>query len=955
MNIYPSIVIGLGHAGKKVTDALKDSIAFRTDDFPAVDIIIYPGDLLAAYPQKEKKETNSETPPSDQEGNWRLEERNKFIQSVQEFSKLLDKSIQTVMGFEAEKGIRNLFTEWPVTRMQSLNIYITGAICETVCSGVFLDMAYFCRHHLRKRHGMKGCRVEGIFILTPELSDGEPAASGEKEKKAAHIYAALKELDYHFESRNFSLDYLTPKPVPLHDRPFDHCYLLDTVKRNRSTLPDPDSLNPLIGEILFHLIFPPMSEKMINPLTNDVLSGYFLDQKITAYSGIGIASISFPRKDMLVGAACRYAGEIVRFGLLSPEPLESEVTEEVEDFERKNGVTGEAFLEVLEDDIQEKNALDKAKDEIVGLTDIEHMSFSNWYNIATLTDIEKKVEQLKRKFEDQWQERIKEDRYNKVRKLEEKVTQRKLELLHSNRPDRQDRSVEFAFLFLKKLKEKIEKSHVGIIEKKRNEHKEEAQQLGRVQEVKRSRLTDWYETIPTKKQIFVGSTFLFLFSVLISILAFSLYPLKIPIAVPLLGCLEIVLVTSVFIWLHTKTIRLRDEIFQDIREWFLEQVSEFRYMNDLELIKNFVPEVLDKKIDQLDGFLTNLKQVEGDLQKEEELALSKLLEQRSFITDESILSWDDLKKIYNNDKELGIPSSANRNPRNLEDSETLDAWLEKTEDWLKRRFKKIAQEKVNRSTLFKLKVENLINEKLPDTTSLITKLGQILEDSSPLVSHGDMELPIDNIQHRTIFGYYSGSAPKIEEVFRQLPCEIDSVSTRQRDQFLAISISHGFPLCDINHLYFFKSEYEAVPVEAKKGLHIFEDLENDKYDVRYIKDLHEIEVERLCGVALCLGFIYWKEDVSKENEKAAYVFKEPDKIMLEGELLQGSILPLSLEPILSSEAILKRLDEEIKKMVDEVKSKEIARMLHQGLQKYPLTRIMRKGVKYYLDKLGVNL
>ena len=952
MVIYPSIVIGLGSSGKKITEALESSILFRTDDFPAVDVILYPGNLVSGTPQEERKELSPETSPQDQGKNWRLEERNKFIKSIQEFSKLLDKSIREVMGFEAEKCIRNFFTEWPVKRQQSVNIYIVGALYEPVCSGVFLDIAYFCRHYLRKRHGMKSCSIEGVFILTPELSDNESAESGEKEKKASLIYASLKELDYHFESRNFSLDYLTPKPASMHDRPFDHCYLLDTVKKNRSALPKPENLTPIIGEILFHLIFPPMNEKMTNPLTNDVLSGYFLDQKITAYSAIGIASISFPRKDMLDGATNRYAGEIIRSGLLSPEPVASEVNEEEEDFEKRNGVTGEHFLESAES-AQEKEIFDKVKDEILNSTGIEHIRFSPWYESDTLKILENKVEELNGKFKDQWEVSIGEERQEKIKKLEEKVTQRKLELLYSKRPDRQDKSVKFVIQFLKKLKDRIENRHTGIIEKKKNEHKDKVQELDRIQEVKRSRLTDWYETIPTKKQIYFGSAILILFSFLVSYIAFNLYPMKAPIAVTILIVFTIMLYFAVRNWLRNKIIQLRDEICETIKNWFIEKVSEFKYKKDIELIKGFV-DALDRQIGQLEGFLDKLEQVESEFKSEEEKVLSKLPEQRSFITDESILSWDDLIRIYHDDKELGIPDLSNRNPRRIEDTETIDTWMDKTKEWLTLKFKTIAREKVGKSKLTKLKVEDLLKNKLPDSESLTGRFGEMLEDSSPLVSYGDMELPIDNIQCRTIFGYYSGSDPEIEEAFRQLPYEIDSVSTKRCDQFLSISISHGFPLCDINHLYFFKSEYEAIPVESKGNLHIFKDIENDEYDVGYIKDQREVEAERLCGIALCLGIILWKEDALKENMKVAILFKEPNEIRLEGVKPQGAILPLSLEPILSSEEVLKRLDEEIKKMIEELKPKDVAQMLQHGLKKYSLTRIMKKEIEYYLEKLGVN-
>lgn len=948
MIIYPSIVIGLGIVGKRITDALRDSIRFRIDDFPAIEVILYPEPILQGDEQEE--EENARIFETPQNNTTRIEVRNKFIQSVQNFSRVFDNAMRKVTGFEAEKGIRKFYSELPPNRQQSVNIYIVGALCEPFCSGVFLDIAYLCRHHLKMRFGMESFSIDGLFTLTSEPSDINPDISNYETKPAAYIYAVLKELDYYCDLKEFSLDYLNPIPPPIKYRPFDRCYLFDTIKKNRFALPNKESLNPLMGEILFHLIFPPANEKINNPLTNDVLSSYFLDQKVKAYSGIGISSISFPRKDMLNGACCRYASEIIQFGLFSPEPSTSEVNQEVEDFEKNHGITGEHFLET-HDGVQDKNVLFNIREDIGKNTNITNIQLK-WYERDTLRVIENKIEELKVKFENQWQELIEDDRQEKIKKLDTLVSQKQSELLQSKRQDRQDKSLKFSLFFLKKLKDQIENRHHGTIEKKKNEHKEKSNQFSQEQATKRAIISNWYDKIPTKSQIYTGSAILFLFSFLICFLAINLYSgIKAIIAISVLGLAEVAIFICFWFYLHNKIIGLRNKIFDDIRKWFIEQVSEFRYSIDLELISDFA-NWLGKQIDQLDTFVKNLEQVEKDFKAEEEKTLSKLQEQSRFISDESILSWEELSKLYDEDKDLGKPEPSNRNPRQIENIENIHVWIDKSQDWLRIKLETIAKERVEKSPLSKLKVEELLKKKIPDLNDLIARFSQLLEDSSPIISCGDMELPTDNIQNRTIFGYYSGDDSTIEDALRQLRCEYNSISTKQCDQFLTISVSHGLPLCDINHLRFFKSEYEAFQDDKKPDLHIFKDIADDKYDVSYLKSPLEIQVERMCGTAICLGIIHWEEDTLKENSKVAVIFAKPNQIKLEGKRLQGSLLPLSLDPIFNSEAVFKRLDDEIKKMKEDMKSKDFILKLQQGLIEFPLTQIMKREVEYYLKNLG---
>lgn len=952
MVIYPSIVIVLGQAGKEIANALNNSIAFRFDEFQAVDVIPYPlpGEEVEDQPSGERKKIEPEDTDRNSNINVRLGERNRFIGSIKLFTEEFDNKVESVMGYEAEQAIRRLPAETPVNRLRAVNVYIAGALAEPACSGIFLDIAYFCRHRLTNRHGMTGFSINGLFTLTTKPSKANSSSPNEAIPPGALLYAALKELDYFFETKTFSLDYLHPKPPLQYVRPFNLCYLLDTVKKNKSTLPGPDDLYKITGEILFHLIFPPMNEKMTNPLTSHVLSGYFLDQRVKAYSSIGLSSISFPAKDMLEAAMCRYAREVIRYGLLFPEPDEEEMEKELEAFELENRLVEKRFLD-SPNTTQGKAVIDKVEDDIINNTDNSRQVFP-WYDNSVLRSIEMQIKELSEKQENQWKISIREDREKKAKKLAGKIKQKTSELLHSKRPDRPDKAIQYSILFLGKLKENLRNRHAVILENKKNQHKEKAQRLARIQEVDQERLSDWFETIPTKKQACVGGGFLSLFSLFISYLAIRLYPAKAVIAVPMLWIFGISLIIAVFRWLYAKVIGLRDKTWENVRNWYREQVQEFKYEKDLELIEELEPE-LDEIIEELEGFLKNIESVEKDFSSREKHLIDRLTEERRFITDECIFSWSDVEKKYNDDREiLGPPEHPNRNPRRPDDSEskTLDKWVPQLKSQLKEKIESIAQEKVSQSRLSKLNVEMLIKEKFENDGKLTSRLQQMLEDSNPLVSYGDMELPTDDIQYRTIFGYSSGNNVKIEEAIRFLPCECDSVATRQRDQLLGISVAHGFPLCDIDHLLFYKSEYEGVPETERTDLHAFENLESSQYDVKYLKNEVEIEAERLSGIAMCLGIINWKKSPDKKA-KIPVMFKDSYEVELEEIKLPGFHLPFSLEPIIHSEGLLERLKNEIDKKLDEIKRNQIIKMLHIGLEKLPLTRIMRKEVELYLEKL----
>lgn len=947
MIISPSIVIGVGYTGKRISEALKNSIQHRYDDFPLIEVILYP-DLDASNPKKDsnKKSTSA---LNEKRVNQRLKERERFKTSHLSFSERFDIAAARINSVEADKQFRKLAEEdhINISKSGSINIYIVGGFSEPVCSGVLVDISYFCRYLLQTKHDMGGISINGLFIIPPVLPQ-DSLNSNEGLTNEALLYATLKELDYFSEVKNFSLDYITPRFSFTDEKPFNFCYPLDTIRNNQVTLSNSEDLIPISGEILFHLIFPPIGERLSNPVTSEVLSEYFYhEEKVKAYSGIGLASIGFPAKEMLKAATFRYGSEIIHHGLLLPEPDKSEVEKEIKNFREANELEDKCFLEEV---------LNVIRGEVGRETDLILFENIPWYSNHNLEFLKDRIDQLKKKTKEEWRNSVEKEGREKIKKIREYLDARKAELLHCRRKDRDDKSIHFACDFLKGLKEKIIQ-RAAVFKQKIKDHEKESQRLDRAQEVNRGILSDLYKCIPGKWKILLGGGLILLFSIFISYLAYKLYPIKWSIAVPILFFLELCL--AYFVWRRIRgdIEELRYKILgENIGQWFKIQIEEFTYTIDQEFIDEEFAPYLDLQIEKLEHFVKNLEEIKEEFKKQEEDLSAKLSGYKRFLTDECILDWEEVLHRYHEDREkLGKPDSGNRNPRQPDDSETVEKWLDETREWIKAKIITTARDKVNSSDLAQLKVEDILRKKGIESDTLTSRLKQMVEDSSPLIRFGSMQLPTEFVQSSTIVGYFTGSDKQIQESLSKFNCEYESISTRRRDQFLVVSYCHGIPLCDLNRIKFYKRKYYAIPQEQRTSLHAFENLEKDDYDVLpYIRTAEELEVEQLCGIAVCLGIIYKKRTEAGEKIETPFLFENEKAIAIEGYIPPGSKLPFSLQPILSTGGALNGLKHEIDEKLENSEPEKLIEMLQQGLAEYQLTPIMRKEVESYLEKMGVK-
>ena len=137
----------------------------------------------------------------------------------------------------------------------NIHIYLVGSLCGGTCSGMMIDMAYFCRNLLG---GKDGNEVHGIFTMHDE---GIAAtATAQTAVHAANCYGGLWELNYYNNSK-ISYEVTFPDNLTAKERdknPFD-----DTMLVSRSSVDptykfvdqhgnfDEDGLNLMIALHLF--------------------------------------------------------------------------------------------------------------------------------------------------------------------------------------------------------------------------------------------------------------------------------------------------------------------------------------------------------------------------------------------------------------------------------------------------------------------------------------------------------------------------------------------------------------------------------------------------------------------------------------------------------------------------------------------------------------------------------
>lgn len=234
---------------------------------------------------------------------------------------------------------------------QGLNIFLVTSVCGGTGSGIFLDLAYLVRDTLQQVGLLGVSKVTGTLVLPGAF----PRASDQYNLQA-NAYAALKELDFFMDTASFTCTYSQNPPVmiDIRRRPFDLCYLIDTINENRKKLEDIRGVAELIAEAFFLFITSDSGKKLEDLEINirDRVLQYSPPptNKPAAYSSFGTSALVLPTQRIIQACAFTLGADLIEQGLLRAvedvTALENQVKQFI-DTQRLNEDPGDEVVEAL--------------------------------------------------------------------------------------------------------------------------------------------------------------------------------------------------------------------------------------------------------------------------------------------------------------------------------------------------------------------------------------------------------------------------------------------------------------------------------------------------------------------------------------------------------------------------------------------------------------------------------
>ena len=209
------------------------------------------------------------------------------------------------------------------------DIFIIGSVCGGTGSGMFLDLAYLCRH-IGRESGNTSLKVYGVLAL-PDLF-----ATTETHKtrvNRANAYAALKELNHFTDTKEYAMEYGTSISVRFSQTPpFNHCFLLNTPNEENMGFGKDgseafDTAISMMANGVFCLSTSPAETSFAEYLTNELSSqSAYLENKAgtkypAAFSSFGVASLVFPYEHYLNYCTCRRTSDILRLLVKSGDDI----------------------------------------------------------------------------------------------------------------------------------------------------------------------------------------------------------------------------------------------------------------------------------------------------------------------------------------------------------------------------------------------------------------------------------------------------------------------------------------------------------------------------------------------------------------------------------------------------------------------------------------------------------
>jgi hypothetical protein len=249
----------------------------------------------------------------------------------------IEKAIEDVKKIGIVGRIRSsnvVVSESPV-----MNVFIVCSVSGGTGGGTFIDAAYLA-HKLCKSKGIENAFLTGILVL-PEVF-----SSVRDERIRANAFAALRELDHYMTNGDLSVEYEKGKPLGrLGKTLFSICYLVDAVNEDGRRLSGIPQLAPMIAEAIRQQIASQVGKANDSRFDN-VASLHVPDETgaMGHYSGVGIASISFPAKQIIDVCANRLGAELISMQFLAQHADEEQLDALLRDFVASNQLERDPLL-----------------------------------------------------------------------------------------------------------------------------------------------------------------------------------------------------------------------------------------------------------------------------------------------------------------------------------------------------------------------------------------------------------------------------------------------------------------------------------------------------------------------------------------------------------------------------------------------------------------------------------
>ncbi len=233
----------------------------------------------------------------------------------------LYRALESTVHYLKQQGLVNKAGNVSRERSTDLVIYMVGSLAGGTGSGIMIDTAYLLRRIANSIGILDSTSVVGIFVMP------RPFDRVRQEAIQPNTLAALQELDYFMscpvEARRFdSIRYIEGSPVNKVDcteRPFNVCYLIDSVNSRGEMLLSIEQLWSMIVDGMFLLSASQIGEMAWSNINN--LSQKFVGTRV--FSSFGIASLVFPANQIQHICAAKVGAEVI-LKLLRPLYREGE-------------------------------------------------------------------------------------------------------------------------------------------------------------------------------------------------------------------------------------------------------------------------------------------------------------------------------------------------------------------------------------------------------------------------------------------------------------------------------------------------------------------------------------------------------------------------------------------------------------------------------------------------------